>query len=87
MVGDFLLLLGLLFFKYFYCHIIDGCVVEDYNASVRARLDVNATVLAKLIVHTTEVVANGLDGDVELIGDAVCRSIGQAVFETAQVVE
>ena len=68
-------------------HVIDGLVIENHDATVRARLDMDAGILAKLVVGSAKIVADCLYGDVELVGDLVGRSIGQAVFEAAQLVE
>ena len=71
----------------FESHIVDSGVVEYHDAAIGSRLDMNSGVFAELIVASAEVVSYGLYGYIELVGDLVCRSVGQAVFELAQLIE
>ena len=80
-------LFGFLFLEDFYGHVVDSSVVKHYDASVRSWFDVYATVFAKFIVAAAEIVANGLNGYVEFVGDFVGRSVGQTVLQAAQLVE
>jgi len=75
------------FFQNLDGHVIDSCIIENNNASVGTGFDVYATVLAKVVVAATEVVAYCLNRYVQLVGDSVHRAVGKAVFETTQVVK
>lgn len=73
--------------EYIASHIIYCSVIEHYDAAARSGFDVHTAVFAKLVVAAAEVVAHGLHSDVELVGDAVHATVGQAVFEAAEIVE
>ncbi len=73
--------------KDLYRHVVDRSIVKYYKASVGPRLDVHSDVLAKLIVDASEIVAYCLNRYVQLVGDAVGASIGQTVFQSAELVE
>lgn len=75
------------FGKNFKGHIVDGGVVKNDNASVGTRFDVNAEIFAKFIVCAAEIVANGLNGYIKFVGNAVHRTIGKTVFELTEFVE
>ncbi len=77
----------LLLFEDFDSHVVDGGVVKNNDASVRSRLNVYTAVFAKFVVAAAEVVSDGLDGYVELVGNLMSRAVGQTVFEAAEVVE
>jgi len=78
---------SVLFFEDGYSHVVDGGVVENYNASVWARLDMHAAVGSEFVVASAEIVADGLYGAVELVGYFMHGSIGQTVFDATEVVE
>ena len=69
------------------CHVIDSGVVKHDNTAVRTRLDMEGLIPAILVVDTAEVVAYCLHCHVEFVCDAVCRAIGQTVFESAKLSE
>mgnify|MGYP007081723789 CR=1 FL=1 len=76
-----------LFLEDFDGHIVDCGVVKDNDTTVGAGFDVYAAVFAEIVVAAAEVVAYGLNCDVEFVGDAMHRTVGQTVFEFAQIVE
>lgn len=76
-----------LLLEYFYCHIVDSRIVKNNDTTVGTGFDVYTLVFAKVVVAATEVVAYGLDSNIEFVGYAVHGAIGQAVFEGAQFVE
>lgn len=76
-----------LLLKDFYSHIIDSGVIEHYETSVGTRFDMHADVLAELIVDAAEIVANGLNCEIQLVGDTMGGAVGQTVFESAKLIE
>lgn len=68
-------------------HVVDGGVVKNHDSTVRSRLDVDSTILAKLVVCAAEVVADSLGGYVQAICYLTDRTVGEAVLDTAEVVE
>ena len=68
-------------------HVVDRGIVENHDAAIGSRLDVHSGIFPELVVASAEVVSYGLYGYIELVGDLVCRTVGQAVFESAQLVE
>ena len=73
--------------EYIASHIVYCSVIENYDATARSGFDVYTAVFAKLVVAAAEVVAHGLYGDIEAVGDAVHATVGQTVFEAAEIVE
>lgn len=71
-------LFGLLFllFEDFESHVVDSRVIENNDATVRTRFDMNAYIFTKVVVAAAEVVAYGLNSDVEFVSDFVHRTIG-----------
>lgn len=68
-------------------HVVDGSIIEYYETAVGTRLYVHRTIFPELIVHPTEVIADRLNSDVKLVGNTVGGTIGQAVFDSAELVE
>ena len=66
--------------EYVASHVVYCGVVKHYDATARTGFDVYTAVFAKLVA-AAEVVAHGLYGYVELIGDTVHTTVGQTVFE------
>ena len=66
----------ILFFENLHGHIVDGRVVEDYDTAVGTRLDVETAVFTEFIVVAAEIVAYGLDGYIQFIGDTVHGTVG-----------
>ena len=85
--GRYVSVFVLLLFENIHSHIIDCGVVKYNDTTIWAGLDVYAAVFAEIVVAAAAIVAYGLDSDVELVGDAVHRTVGQTVFEFAQIVE
>lgn len=82
-----LLLVLVLLLQDLHSHIIDGSVVKHDKTAVGTRLDVDSLVLAILVVDASEVVAYRLYCHIELVSYAMCRAIGQTVFESAELIE
>lgn len=76
-----------LFFEDGDSHVVDSSVVEHNDTTVGTRLDVQAGVLSELIIDTAEVVADCLNRAVQFVGNAVCTSVRQSIFDAAQLVE
>ena len=80
-------LFALLLLQDFNSHVVDSGIVEDNDAAVGTGFDVDALVFAVFVVATAEVVTYTLHGHVEFVGNAVHRTVGQAVFEATELVE
>ena len=68
--GRYVSVFVLLLFENIHSHIIDCGVVKYNDTTIWAGLDVYAAVFAEIVVAAAEIVAYGLNSDVELVGDA-----------------
>ena len=75
------------FFKDLDSHIVNCGVVENHDSSIGSRLDVHSGVFPEFIVASAEIVAYGLNGYIELIGNLMGGSVGKTVFNTAEFIE
>lgn len=71
----------------FESHVINCRIIEHYDTPVRPRFYMHGAVLSILIINTPKVIANGLNCDVEFVGNTMGASIRQAVLDSAEFVE
>ena len=65
-----------LFFEDLYSHVIYSSVVKYYDTAVGTRFNVYANIFSKRVVAASKIVAYGLSGNVEFVGNTMDRSIG-----------